>query len=162
MLNPNLEKAINEHINKEVYSAYLYLAMSAYCDANRYPGAGHWMRAQSNEEWLHALKMMAFVNDRAGRVILEGITRPPVEWSSLADVFEKTYEHEVNVSAAINGLMTLAISEKDYATQAFLQWFVTEQVEEEKVALEIAEQCKMVAGSTGNTYMMDRHLGKRA
>ncbi len=161
MLSSTLEKALNHHVNREAYSAHLYLAMSAYCESIKMSGSAHWMRAQAQEEWTHAMKMFAYVVDRGGRVKIEGIEEPQGEYKSLLDAFEKTLEHEQEVSATINALYEKALQEKDFATQAFLQWFVTEQVEEEKTAGEIVDQLRMLGTSSTGLIMMDRHLATR-
>jgi ferritin len=162
MLNKTVQDAINEQIKHEFFSAHLYLSMAAYCDAINLPGAAHWMRLQSQEERAHAMKFFDFVRDRSGRVLLRAIEQPPVEFQSPLDVFQQALEHEREVSALINKLYEIALKEADYPTQAFLQWFITEQVEEEKNAEQIIQQLKMVGDSSATLLMLDRELGARA
>jgi ferritin len=149
MLSNRLQDAMNEQIKNELYSAYLYLSMSAYCDAANLPGFAHWMQMQE------------FIYERGGRVVLQAIDQPPVEFQSPLAVFEQTLGHEQKVTAMINDLYTLAVEEKDYASQAFLQWFVTEQVEEEASATQIVETLKMIGDKGHALLMLDRELGRR-
>jgi ferritin len=148
-------------MNKEFYSSYYYLSMSAYCESVNLGGFGHWLRAQSAEEYGHALKIYNYVNDRGGRILLKPVAQPPVDFQGAQDIFEKVLEHERLVTAAINDLYAKAVAENDYATQAFLQWFINEQVEEEKTASDILEQVKMVGSSSQGLLMLDRHLASR-
>ena len=161
MLSKVLEDAINEQINKELYSAYLYLSMAAYCEAASVPGFAHWMRMQAQEEVLHAVKFFDHVNDRGGRVVLQAIDQPPTEWTSPLNVFQHVLEHEQLVTGLINQLYALAIKENDYASQMELQWFVTEQVEEEASASQILETLKMIGDKGHALLMLDRELGGR-
>jgi ferritin len=161
MLSKTLQDAMNEQIKNELYSAYLYLSMSAYCEAANLPGFAHWMRMQAQEEEAHAMKFYQFIHDRGGRVVLQAIDQPPVEFPSPLAVFEQTLEHEQKVTAMIHDLYTLAVEEKDYASQAFLQWFVTEQVEEEDSASQILETLKMIGDKGHALLMLDRELGSR-
>ena len=161
MLSKKMQDAMNEQINKELYSAYLYLSMSAYCESINLSGFGHWMRAQAGEEQEHAMKLYGFICDRGGRVELQAIDQPPVEFKSAIDVFEQTLKHEEFVTSLINDLYVLAIQEKDYASQIFLQWFVTEQVEEEKGAGEILERLRMIGDKAQGLILMDRQLAAR-
>ena len=144
-----------------LYSAYLYLSMSAYCEAANLPGFAHWMRVQAQEEVSHAMKFYDFICERGGRVVLQAIDQPPTEFQSPLHVFEQTLEHEQKVTVMIHDLYALAAQEKDYASQAFLQWFVTEQVEEEGSATQIVETLKMIGDKGQALVMLDRELGKR-
>lgn len=161
MLSKTMQDAINDQIQKEYHSSYLYLAMAAHCEASNLPGAAQWMRVQSQEELAHALKLYDHVVDRGGRVTLQAIPQPPAEYKSALDVFEKVLAHEQLVTAAIHKLYALALKENDYPAQIMLQWFVTEQVEEEKSAGEVVEQLKAVGESKTSLMLLDRHLGKR-
>lgn len=161
MLSKTMQDAINDQIQKEYHSSYLYLAMAAYCETSNLPGSARWMRVQSQEELSHALKLYDHVVDRGGRVTLQAIPQPPAEYKSALDVFEKVLAHEQLVTASIHKLYALALKENDYAAQVMLQWFVTEQVEEEKSAGEVVEQMKMVGDSKNGLLMLDRGLGKR-
>ena len=161
MLSKTLQDAMNEQIKNELYSAYLYLSMSAYCEETNLPGFAHWMRLQAQEEVSHAMKFYVFIYERGGRVVLQAIDQPPVEFQSPLHVFEETLGHEHKVTAMINDLYTLAVEEKDYASQAFLQWFVTEQVEEEASANEIVQKLKLMGDAPGGLFMIDKELGQR-
>ena len=161
MLDPKIEEAFNKQINAELFSAYLYLAMVAYFESRNLKGMANWMRMQAQEENLHAMKFFDFINERGGRVTLTEIASPQVEWASPAAAFQAAYEHECKVSGLINELVDLALGEKDHAANAFLQWFVTEQVEEESTVHEIAEQLKLAGNQGGMLFMLDRELGQR-
>lgn len=161
MLNPRLQDAINEQIKNELYSSYLYLSMSAYCESVSLPGMAHWMRSQAGEEQEHALKLFRYVVEKGGRVLLEAIDKPPAEFDGPLDVFERTLAHEQNVTGLINDLYGLAIAESDYATQIFLQWFVSEQVEEEANATKIVELLNAIGGHSQGLIMLDRQLAAR-
>ena len=161
MLNKTVERAINEQIQAELYSAYLYLSMAAYSAAENLPGFAHWMKVQSQEETEHAMKFFNYVNERGGRVVLKALDQPPVEFGSPVDLFKKVLEHEQLVTGLINDLYELAVKENDYATQVLLHWFIEEQVEEEASAAQIVETLKM-AGDKGNALIMvDKGLAKR-
>jgi ferritin len=161
MLNKKVEEAINEQIKNELYSGYLYLSMSAYFEANNLPGFARWMRLQAEEEQEHALKFFDFVNDRGGRVVLKAIDQPPVEFESALAIFEQTLEHEQKVTSLIHQLYELALEENDYPSQVMLQWFIDEQVEEEKNATQIVDTLKMVGDKGQALIMLDRALGRR-
>ncbi len=161
MLGKKIQDAVNEQIKNELYSAYLYLSMAAYCESINLPGCAHWMRMQEQEERLHAFKFFDFIHERGGRAILQAIDQPPSEFESLLDVFEKTLEHEQKVTAMIHNLYDLAVQEKDYASQIFLQWFVTEQVEEEDSVSRVIDTIKMIGDSPQALLMLDRELGGR-
>ena len=162
MINKAVQEAMNDQINKEMFSAYVYLSMSAHFAAANLPGFAHWMRAQANEEVAHAMKLFDFVHDRGGRVMLKAIDGPPVEFKSALAIFESAYEHEQKVTAMINGLYEIALKEKDYPAQIMLQWFISEQVEEEKNAGDIVQQLKMVGEDGRALLILDRELGGRA
>ncbi len=162
MLSPKLEEALNKQLNAEMYSSYLYLAMSAYLYSADVDGLAHWMYVQSQEEMAHTMKFFNFINDRDGRVVLDELPAPPSEWSSVLEVFEETLKHEQEVTALINSLADLADAENDRAAKVFLQWFVSEQVEEEATAKSIIQKLKMVGDSGSGLYMIDKELGARA
>jgi ferritin len=162
MLSKTMQDALNEQIQKEYQSSYLYLAMAAYCEASNLPGSAAWMRIQSQEELKHAMKLYDHIVDRGGRVMLQAIQQPPVEYKSALDIFEKALAHEQLVTASIHKLYALSLKENDYPAQIMLQWFVTEQVEEEKSAGLVVEQLKAVGESKTSLMLLDRHLGKRA
>ena len=161
MLGPEIQDAMNEQIKSELYSAYQYLSMAAYCESANLPGFASWMRAQAREETEHAMKFYDFVLDRSGRVVLRGIEGPVVEFGSPLEVFEWALGHEQKVTAMINDLYGLAVRENDYASQAFLQWFVTEQVEEEKNTGDVVETLKMIGDKSEALFLLDRELGQR-
>jgi len=161
MLSKKLQEKMNEQIKHELYSAYFYLSMAAYLESVSLIGAAHWMRLQAQEEQEHAMKFFDHIHDRGGRVMLQAIDQPPTEFNDLLDVFEKTLEHEKKVTILIKDLYSLAVTEEDYASQTFLQWFVNEQVEEEKNASQIVEQIKMIGDHKGSLFMLDGYLGKR-
>ena len=162
MLNSTVQNAINEQIKNELYSAYLYLAMSAHFEAANLPGLAKWMRLQSNEEVEHAMKFFGYVNDRGGRVILKAIDQPQSEWSAPLVAFEQVLEHEQKVTGMIHNLFAIATKENDYPTQVMLQWYINEQVEEEKNASTIVEQLRMIGDHPNALLMLDHRLGERA
>ncbi|MSR01660.1 MAG: ferritin [Gemmatimonadetes bacterium] len=157
----HMQKALNEQIAKEFGASYLYLSMAAYFAEKNFNGFANWMRMQASEETNHALKLFQFVEDRGGRVTLEGIDRPPPDFPSPIAVFEHARDHETKVSAGINQLFELAATDKDWATQATLQWFITEQVEEEKTSSEIVATLRMIGDNASGLYMFDKELGRR-
>ena len=161
MLSKKLEEAINEQINKELYSGYLYLSMSAYCEAENLPGAANWMRIQAQEELGHAMRLFDHVKARGGRVVLKAIEMPPPVWKSPLEMFEEVLEHERKVTGLINRLYEVALSENDYATQMELHWFITEQVEEEESAGQVVEQLRRVGDQPMGLLMLDGQLGQR-
>ncbi len=161
MLSKTMQDALNDQINKELYSAYLYLAMSAYFESISMPGSAKWMRAQHDEEHAHANKIFDYVNDRNGRVTLKAIDAPQVEFESPLAAWETALEHERKVTASIHKLYELAVAEKDYATQSMLQWFVDEQVEEEKTALLMVERFRQAASHPATLLILDAHFTKR-
>jgi ferritin len=161
MLSKKLEEAINEQINKELYSGYLYLSMSAYCEADNLHGAAHWMRVQAQEELGHAMRLFDYVNARGGRVVLKAIEVPPPVWKSPLEMFEEVLAHERKVTGLINRLYEVALSENDYATQMELQWFITEQVEEEESAGQVVEQLRRIGDQPMGLLMLDGQLGQR-
>lgn len=160
-MKKQLEKTINEQINKELYSAYLYLSMAAYFESVNLPGFSHWMRIQNTEEQIHAMKFFNFINERGGRVILEAIEKPEIEFSSIKDVFEKTLRHEQKVTESIDNLYALSQKLNDTAAQIFLQWFITEQVEEEKNATDILAKLKLIKEDSAGILMLDKELAAR-
>jgi len=161
MLSKKLLDEMNLQIKHELYSAYLYLSMAGHCETVNLPGFAHWMKAQSKEETEHALKFFEYINDQGGKVLLHAIEQPPAEFASPTAIFEATLDHEKKVTARIHGLYALALEQKDYASQVFLQWLIKEQVEEEKNAIQILETLKM-AGDKGNSLvMLDQKLASR-
>jgi len=161
MISKKMQDALNGQINAEMYSAYLYLAMSAYFQSINFNGFAQWMNVQYQEEMMHAMKIYDFIAERGGRIVLDAIDKPQSEWKSPLAAFEAAYKHEQKVTGLIYGLVELAKKEKDHATDIFLQWFVSEQVEEENNASEIVAKLQMLKDSTGQMFMLDRELGKR-
>ena len=160
-LSKKLQDALNDQIREELASAYIYLSMAAYCESINLPGFAHWMEAQSGEEMEHAMKFYGYIHDRGGRVTLQALPQPPAEFDGPIGVFEKTLEHEQYITGRIHDLYAMAVEEKDYASQSLLQWFVDEQVEEEKTAGEILEMVKMVGDKGQGLLMIDRQLASR-
>ncbi|UCH89673.1 MAG: ferritin [Thermoplasmata archaeon] len=161
MLNEQMEKALNEQLNAEMYSSYLYLSMSAYFQSRDLPGFANWMRVQAQEELMHAMKFYDFINERGGRVKLDTIEGPEVEWESPQSTFEHVLKHEQKVTGLINGLVDKAIELKDHASNNFLQWFVDEQVEEEASASDVLQKIKLVGSDGSGLLFLDQELGKR-
>ena len=161
MISKKMEKALNGQVNAELYSSYLYLSMESWFKSKNLNGFANWMRVQAQEEMSHAMKFYDFIDERGGRIVLKAIDGPPTEWDSPLTVFETVYEHEQKVTGLINDLVDLSIKEKDHATNSFLQWFVSEQVEEEASADAAVQQLKMVEGAPGGMFMLDRELGRR-
>jgi ferritin len=161
MLSKKLQDALNDQITNELYSAYVYLAMSAHLTGANLPGFARWMRLQSQEEYSHAMKIYDFVLQRGGRVVLKPIDQPPAQYKSPLDVFQQALKHEQKVTGLINRLYELAIKENDYPTQIMLQWFITEQVEEEHAAGDVEEQLKMIGNEPTALFLLDQQLGAR-
>ncbi len=161
MLNKKLEEALNEQINAELYSSYLYLSMCAYLQAEGFSGMANWMKIQAQEELSHANKLFDYVNERSGRVWLKAIDAVPTEFGGITEVFDEVRQHEAKVTSLINNLMDIAIKENDHATRSFLQWFVDEQVEEEASVQEICDSLKLINGNGHGLLMLDREMKSR-
>jgi ferritin len=161
MISKAMQDAINDQINKELYSSYLYLSMAAYLEDQNLKGFAHWMRVQEGEEREHAMKFYDFLMDRGGQVALKAIDAPPTQWKSNLELFKEVAAHEAKVTASINALYELAVKEKDYPAQVLLQWYINEQVEEEKNAAEIVAQLEMVEARGTAVLMLDHRLSKR-
>lgn len=161
MITKTMQDAINDQINKELYSSYLYLSMAAYFEEENLPGFAKWMRVQEGEERGHAMKLFDFLVERGGRVLLKAIEAPETNWKTSLDLFKQVATHEAGVTASIHALYELAMKEKDYPAQVMLQWFITEQVEEEKSAAEIVRQLEMIEARGTAVLMLDHRLGKR-
>ena len=156
-----MQDAMNEQINKEFFSSYLYLSMAAYFEDKNLTGFAHWMQLQAEEEREHAMKFYNFILDSGGRVQLKAIDAPATEWKSNLEVAEQVAEHEAKVTASIHSLYELALNEKDYAAQVMLQWFITEQVEEEKNATELVAKLRLIEERGTAVLMLDHRLSKR-
>lgn len=161
-MDAKLFEALNDQINDEAYSAYLYLSMSTWLEAQHLPGFAKWMKAQSGEEAKHAFKILDYLQDRGEQPILKGLKAPKHQWKSTLEVFEEALKHEKAISASYDRLMDLAHKGKDYASIAFLTWFVTEQVEEEKTTDEWVHKLRMIGESKGTLLHLDHQAAKRA
>lgn len=160
-MNEQIERMMNEQLNFELYSAYIYYSMANYFESINLPGAAHWMRTQVLEEVGHAAKFASFINERNGRVKLDKIDAPQVGWESPLAVFQDAYHHETIVSSRINKILDVALKNSDHAAANFLQWFVAEQVEEEASTDGVVQQLKLVDQSKGGLFMLDRELAAR-
>ncbi len=161
MLSKTIEDALNKQVNREFFSSFLYLAMAAYFESENLCGFAHWMKVQAGEEKAHAMRIFKYIIEAGGRARIAAIEAPKGDWKSASEVFEHAYEHEKKVTGMIHDLVTLAIKEKDYATQNMLQWFVAEQVEEEAQTLAIKEKLAMIGTQKPLLLMIDHGLGKR-
>lgn len=161
MISAAMQKAINEQINKELYSSYLYLSMAAYFEDQNLSGFARWMYVQTGEEREHGMKFYEYLVDRGAKVDLKAIAAPATTWKSSLEVFKEVQKHEAFVTASINSLYELALSEKDFATQIMLQWFISEQVEEEKNAAEIVQKLELIEAKGTALLMLDHELGHR-
>jgi ferritin len=162
MITKKMETALNEQINAEMYSAYLYLAMAAHFESENLSGFAKWMRVQTQEETAHAMKLFEYVSERGGKVTLKAIDAPPATWKSPLAAFEASYKHEQFITDRINKLTELAAEQKDHATGVLLQWYIKEQVEEEASVDKIVRTLKATHEAPGALYMIDRELGQRA
>ena len=161
MISEKMNKAINEQINKELYSAYLYVGMAAYAASLSLNGVANWFKVQAGEEIQHATKFMKYITEQGGKIVLKAIDAPPQKFTSVAGLFDITLAHEKVVTASINSLVALAKKEDDAATGIFLQWYVTEQVEEEANPTEILQKLE-IGGKTGSSLLiLDGILAQR-
>jgi ferritin len=161
MIGKAMQDAMNEQINKEFFSSYLYLSMAAYFEDKNLTGFAHWMRLQADEEREHAMKFYNFILDRGGRVLLKGLDAPATEWKSNLEVAERVAEHEGKITASIADLYELALKERDYPAQVMLQWFISEQVEEEKSAADLVAKLRLIEERGTAVLMLDHRLSKR-
>lgn len=161
MTNFKMEKALNDHILEEIYSSYLYLSMAAYAHEQGLNGFAHWFKIQSKEEWGHAMKMFDFIIQRGGRVQLKEIKKPPQDFGSAHETMKKTYEHEQRVTRLLNKLYEDAGQQKDNPTQIMLQWFISEQVEEEAQVADILQKFRFVSEKSSSLLYLDKELKKR-
>jgi ferritin len=162
MIDERMQDAINEQINWELYSAYLYFSMAAYFDSMSLKGCSSWMRVQAMEEQTHVKRFYDYLTSRGGRVLLAEIKAPETDWKSALDVFEETLKHEEVVTGRINDLVDLSLELKDHATNSFLKWFVDEQVEEEESADAVIQSLKLNENNPGGLFMIDKELAARA
>lgn len=161
MLSKKMEKMINDQMNFEIYSGYIYLAMGAYMDSIDLPGFANWMKVQWQEEFFHATKMYNYLVERGGRPVFSEVPVPPKDWKSVKAAFEHALEHEQIVTGRINDIMTAAIKENDHATRSFLNWYVDEQVEEESSVDAIIKKLKLMKESGHGMFMLDKELAAR-
>ena len=161
MLKDKLQKALNKQLNEELYSSYAYLSMSAHFSALNLDGMAHWLRLQSQEEYGHGMKIYEYILQRNGRVSLAQISAPAESWKTLIDLFEEVMAHEQKVSASIDSIVELTLQEKDYATNNFLQWFISEQVEEEATSQFILDRAKLVGDNRNGIFLLDREMAQR-
>jgi ferritin len=160
-INKKVEDAINKQINAELYSAYLYLGMSSKCTETNLKGMANWLYVQAQEEMTHAMKFYRFVLERGGHPVMPAIEGVRTDWKAPLEMFQAAYEHEQKVSALLNGIMDIALAERDHATASMLNWFVDEQVEEEANSSEIAEKLKLIGDSKDGLFMLDKELAVR-
>lgn len=161
MIKEKIQEALNKQLNAELFSSYLYLSMAAYFESINLKGFANWMRVQTQEELVHAMKFYNFIIERGGKAVLSAIEGPPTQWKSPLAVFEHAYKHEQKVTGLINNLVDLSIGEQDHATNNFLQWFVAEQVEEEASADEVVQKIKLMGDASGGLFMLDQELAQR-
>ncbi len=161
MLSTQMEERLNQHLNEEIYSSYLYLSMSAYFSAEGWEGFAHWLNLQTNEEHVHAMKIYGYLNEQGGRVKLLAVAEPQQNFKSPKEAFKQALAHEQDITKKINELVDLAIKLNDHATQIFLQWFVTEQVEEEANAGQIVQSLDRIGDADSGLWMLDRKLAAR-
>jgi ferritin len=161
MINKKLENELNKQMNAELYSAYLYLSMGAYLSKQNLNGFSHWMQIQFQEEQSHAMKLFQYILDRGGEVKLEKIEKPKTTWEGIVDVFDNIVKHESKITSMINSLVDVAMTEKDHATVAMMQWYVSEQVEEEASVSLLYDQLKLIEGKGPGLFMLDREANQR-
>ncbi len=161
MLSVKMAAALNDQVIAELYSSYFYLSMNSYFESVSLDGFAYWMRMQAQEEMLHGMKIYDYIHERGGKVNLTAIEQPPAKWDSALEVFKDVLAHEQKVTALINDLINLAIDERDHAANAFLQWFVTEQVEEEANVGAVVDKLKMIASDTAGLFAIDQEMAKR-
>ena len=161
MISQTMQNALNSQINLEQYSAQLYLAMGAHCETLGFRGFAHWLRIQAGEETAHAVKLIDFLLDRKGKLELKAVAAPPQEFGGVIQVFEQTLEHEVGVTQKINALFELSRSERDYASEIKLQWYVSEQVEEESNVGQVVDHLRAVGDQGGGIWYLDSRMAKR-
>ena len=161
MLNAKIQEVLNDQLNFELYSAYIYFSMAAYLQSENLVGMAHWMKTQTQEERGLVLRFYHYINERDGKVMLKQVQVPQIKWSSPLEAFEDAYNHECIVSSRIHSLVDLSIKEKDHPTNTFLQWFITEQVEEEASTQEVVQKIKLAGDFSGALFILDKELGQR-
>jgi len=161
MVSKKMIDTLNNHLNEEFYSSYLYLSMASYFEEKNLKGFAQWFKIQSQEEYGHGMKFYSFIIQVGGKVTLKAIKAPKTTWKSIIEVFAETLAHEKHITGLINKIVGQAMQEKEYATNNFLQWFVNEQVEEEATVEEIINKLEMIGDAKSGLFMMDRELGSR-
>ncbi|MDP1623221.1 MAG: ferritin [Bacteroidales bacterium] len=162
MITKNVEKAINEQIKREEHSSRIYLAMASWAERNGFPGAANWLYAQTEEERIHMLKLVHYLNDRGGSAIIPALEAPAAKFKSLPDVFQQVLEHEEYISASINELYATCTKEKDFTSANYLQWYITEQIEEESSVRSILDQINLAGSERGGQFLMDKEFNAMA
>lgn len=158
MLSKSIEKKLNEQVKKEGVSSNLYLAMASWAETNGLNGTSVFLYTHSEEERQHMLKLISFINERGGKAIIPSYEKPPSNFKSLSYIFESVLEHEISVTKSINSVVDLCLKEKDYTTHNFMQWYVSEQIEEEALARTILDKLKLIGNDKGGLYLFDRDL----
>ncbi len=162
MITKNVEKAINEQIRREEHSSRIYLSMASWAERSGYPGAANWLYVQTEEERIHMLKLVHYLNDRGGTAVIPALEAPGAKFKSLPDVFQEVLKHEEYISASINELYAICTKEKDFTTANYLQWYITEQIEEESTVRSILDQIKLAGSDKGGQFMMDKEFSAMA
>lgn len=161
-MNARVEKALNEQVEKEASSSQFYLAMASWAENNGLNGTAKFMYTQSDEERFHMLKLVRFINERGGKALIPSLSQPPTDFKNLENVFELLLSHEKAVTESINELVDICLQEKDYTTHNFVQWYVSEQLEEEAMARIVLDKLRLIGGDKGGMYMFDRDLENSA
>jgi len=161
MMTQKMQDAINKQINEEIFSAYLYLSMASWLESENFKGVSHWMNMQAQEEMLHAMKFVNFMQEKGAKVIYSQIAKPQTDWENLVNIFEDAYQHETLITSYIHDLVDLAAEERDHASSSLLRWYVDEQVEEEANAQEILDKLKLVGDNGAALFMIDSELSQR-
>jgi ferritin len=162
MITKNVEKAINEQIKREEHSSRIYLAMASWAERNGFPGASNWLYVQTEEERIHMLKLVHYLNDRGGTAVIPALEAPEAKFKSLLDVFQQVLKHEEYISASINELYAICTKEKDFTSANYLQWYITEQIEEESTVRAILDQIKLAGTEKGGLFLMDKEFATLA
>ena len=162
MVTKNVEKAINEQIKREEHSSRIYLAMASWAERNGFPGAADWLYVQTEEERIHMLRLVHYLNDRGGQAVVPALEAPQARYKSLLDVFQEVLKHEEYISASINDLFAICNKEKDFSTANYLQWYITEQIEEESTVRQILDQIRLTGTEKGGLYLIDKEFATMA
>jgi ferritin len=162
MISKNVEKAVNEQVKREEHSSRLYLAMASWAEQNGYPGAANWLYAQTEEERIHMLKLVHYLNDRGGKAVIPALEAPGGKYKTLLEVFHEVLKHEEFISASINELYAVCVAAKDYTTAHYLQWYINEQIEEESTVRSILDEIRLAGTERGGLFLMDKELASRA